>query len=197
MNSYFILHLFLVFYSKIIYVSCCCCHLLSQATLNQSRIDKSSRQTDTTKLANTTTMASAFPSLSSTSSSFLHHCFTANPKPLTQFPINGSSLSVFAQKKTKKTRKVTSTLCSLETLNQTFLHFDSILWFLVKWVCLVFLWCEFLTCFAFCEKNQIILKEDVVDVGKKGELLDVRAGFYRNFLLPNGHALLCTPQLLK
>ncbi|XP_057456067.1 50S ribosomal protein L9, chloroplastic [Lotus japonicus] len=93
-------------------------------------------------------MASAFPSLSSTSSSFLHHCFTANPKLLTQFPINGSSLSVFAQKKTKKTRK-------------------------------------------------IILKEDVVDVGKKGELLDVRAGFYRNFLLPNGHALLCTPQLLK
>ncbi|WOG95918.1 hypothetical protein DCAR_0415247 [Daucus carota subsp. sativus] len=34
----------------------------------------------------------------------------------------------------------------------------------------------------------IILKEDVVDVGKKGQLLDVKAGYYRNFLLPSGKA---------
>ncbi|CAK8576266.1 unnamed protein product [Lathyrus sativus] len=45
--------------------------------------------------------------------------------------------------------------------------------------------------------RKIILKEDMVDVGKKGELLDVRAGFFRNFLLPNGKAQLVTPKVLK
>jgi len=41
------------------------------------------------------------------------------------------------------------------------------------------------------------LKEDVTDVGKQGQLLDVRAGFFRNYLLPMGKAQLVTPQLLK
>ncbi|KAG4967422.1 hypothetical protein AAZX31_12G077700 [Glycine max] len=45
--------------------------------------------------------------------------------------------------------------------------------------------------------RKIILKEDVTDVGKQGQLLDVRAGFFRNYLLPMGKAQLVTPQLLK
>ncbi|ESW04334.1 hypothetical protein PHAVU_011G086500 [Phaseolus vulgaris] len=56
--------------------------------------------------------------------------------------------------------------------------------------------------FVFAQKKakktrKIILKEDVADVGKQGQLLDVKAGFYRNFLLPLGKAQLVTPQLLK
>ncbi|WOK92779.1 Ribosomal protein L9 [Canna indica] len=45
--------------------------------------------------------------------------------------------------------------------------------------------------------RKIILKEDVAELGKKGSLLDVKAGFYRNFLLPTGKAQLVTPLLLK
>lgn len=37
----------------------------------------------------------------------------------------------------------------------------------------------------------------MTDVGKQGQLLNVRAGFYRNYLLPMGKAQLVTPQLLK
>lgn len=44
---------------------------------------------------------------------------------------------------------------------------------------------------------QIILKEDVEDLGKKGQLLDVKAGFYRNYLLPMGKAQIVTSTLLK
>lgn len=66
----------------------------------------------------------------------------------TKFPERTSILTVVAQKKAKKTRK-------------------------------------------------IILKEDVADLGKKGQLMDVRAGFYRNYLLPMGKAQIVTPVLLK
>ncbi|XP_076942707.1 large ribosomal subunit protein bL9c-like [Bidens hawaiensis] len=45
--------------------------------------------------------------------------------------------------------------------------------------------------------RKIILIEDVTDVGKKGQLLDVKAGFYRNFLHPSGKARIVTPVLLK
>ncbi|KNA21690.1 hypothetical protein SOVF_040960 [Spinacia oleracea] len=45
--------------------------------------------------------------------------------------------------------------------------------------------------------RKIILKEDIPDLGKKGQLLDVRAGFLRNFLLPLGKAEVVTPLLLK
>ncbi|XP_048234612.1 50S ribosomal protein L9, chloroplastic isoform X2 [Ricinus communis] len=45
--------------------------------------------------------------------------------------------------------------------------------------------------------KKIILKEDVSDLGKKGQLLDVKAGFYRNYLLPMGKAQIVTPTLLK
>lgn len=44
---------------------------------------------------------------------------------------------------------------------------------------------------------KVILKEDVLDLGKQGQLLDVKAGFFRNFLLPTGKAQLMTPLLLK
>nr|6ERI_AH Chain AH, 50S ribosomal protein L9, chloroplastic [Spinacia oleracea] len=40
--------------------------------------------------------------------------------------------------------------------------------------------------------RKIILKEDIPDLGKKGQLLDVRAGFLRNFLLPLGKAEVVT-----
>ncbi|VYS59373.1 unnamed protein product [Arabidopsis thaliana] len=45
--------------------------------------------------------------------------------------------------------------------------------------------------------RKVILKEDVTDLGKQGQLLDVKAGFFRNFLLPTGKAQLMTPLLLK
>ncbi|KAL1323564.1 hypothetical protein HN51_033861 [Arachis hypogaea] len=45
--------------------------------------------------------------------------------------------------------------------------------------------------------RKIILKEDVAEVGKKGQLIDVKAGFYRNYLLPTGKAQIVTPLLLK
>ncbi|XP_052177646.1 50S ribosomal protein L9, chloroplastic [Diospyros lotus] len=45
--------------------------------------------------------------------------------------------------------------------------------------------------------RKIILKEDVVDLGKKGQLLDVKAGYYRNYLFPMGKAQIVTPILLK
>ncbi|KAH7669556.1 Ribosomal protein L9 bacteria/chloroplast protein [Dioscorea alata] len=45
--------------------------------------------------------------------------------------------------------------------------------------------------------RKIILKEDVSELGKKGELLEVKAGFFRNYLFPLGKAQLVTPLLLK
>ncbi|XP_051113562.1 50S ribosomal protein L9, chloroplastic [Andrographis paniculata] len=45
--------------------------------------------------------------------------------------------------------------------------------------------------------RKVILKEDVSDLGKKGQLMDVKAGYFRNFLLPMGMAQIVTPTLLK
>ncbi|XP_074583510.1 large ribosomal subunit protein bL9c [Curcuma longa] len=45
--------------------------------------------------------------------------------------------------------------------------------------------------------RKIILKEDVAELGKKGALIDVKAGYYRNFLLPTGKAQIVTTLLLK
>ncbi|KAK3155695.1 hypothetical protein QOZ80_2BG0206420 [Eleusine coracana subsp. coracana] len=45
--------------------------------------------------------------------------------------------------------------------------------------------------------RQVILIEDVEELGRKGDSLKVRAGFYRNFLLPKGKAQLLTPEVLK
>ncbi|KAL0390052.1 UNVERIFIED_CONTAM: 50S ribosomal protein L9, chloroplastic [Sesamum calycinum] len=45
--------------------------------------------------------------------------------------------------------------------------------------------------------RKVILKEDVSALGKKGQLMDVKAGFFRNYLLPMGMAQIVTPGLLK
>ncbi|KAK8641387.1 hypothetical protein V6N13_010795 [Hibiscus sabdariffa] len=45
--------------------------------------------------------------------------------------------------------------------------------------------------------RKIMLKEDVEYLGKKGQLLDVKAGYFRNYLLPMGKAQIITPALLK
>ncbi|PKI64578.1 50S ribosomal protein L9, chloroplastic [Punica granatum] len=93
-------------------------------------------------------MSSPAATLSWRSSSSLLQSFGGCSNEATKLPDKRTGLLVFAQKKTKKTRK-------------------------------------------------IILKEDVVSLGNKGELLDVRAGYYRNFLLPTGKAQIVTPFLLK
>ncbi|XP_078148013.1 ribosomal protein L9 [Carex rostrata] len=45
--------------------------------------------------------------------------------------------------------------------------------------------------------RQVILKEDIGGVGKIGEQVKVKAGFFRNYLLPYGKADLVSPRLLK
>ncbi|KAJ7981069.1 50S ribosomal protein L9, chloroplastic [Quillaja saponaria] len=45
--------------------------------------------------------------------------------------------------------------------------------------------------------RKVILKEDVSYLGNKGQLLDVKAWYYRNFLLPMGKAQIVTPILIK
>ncbi|WVZ03359.1 hypothetical protein V8G54_024165 [Vigna mungo] len=118
-------------------------------------------------------MASPLSSLSSSSSSLFHHTFTRSSKVPVHFPNQTAHFFVFAQKKAKKTRKL----------------YD-------KWVCSFFSTVMYLY-FAALYVHLIILKEDVADVGKQGQLLDVKAGFYRNYLLPLGKAQLVTPLLLK
>ncbi len=44
---------------------------------------------------------------------------------------------------------------------------------------------------------KIILKQDVENVGRKGDIVKVAAGFGRNFLLPRKLALEVTPSNLK
>ncbi|HZN13694.1 MAG TPA: 50S ribosomal protein L9 [Acidimicrobiales bacterium] len=39
---------------------------------------------------------------------------------------------------------------------------------------------------------RVVLRADVENVGKKGDIVDVADGFGRNFLIPKGHALLAT-----
>ena len=39
---------------------------------------------------------------------------------------------------------------------------------------------------------KIVLRADVDNVGKKGDILDVSDGFARNYLLPKGHAIKAT-----
>lgn len=56
---------------------------------------------------------------------------------------------------------------------------------------------QLLICLLLLGLDQIILKEDVVDLGKQGQLVSVKAGYYRNYLLPTGKAQIVTPLLLK
>ncbi|MCH6559297.1 50S ribosomal protein L9, partial [candidate division KSB1 bacterium] len=44
---------------------------------------------------------------------------------------------------------------------------------------------------------KIILKEDFESLGKVGEVVEVKAGFARNFLIPKQVALQATPQNLR
>ncbi|MBI1949952.1 MAG: 50S ribosomal protein L9 [Acidobacteria bacterium] len=44
---------------------------------------------------------------------------------------------------------------------------------------------------------QIVLKEDIEKLGRRGEVVKVAAGYARNYLLPFGKALLATPGNLK
>lgn len=44
---------------------------------------------------------------------------------------------------------------------------------------------------------KLILKEDVEHLGPAGELVDVKGGYGRNFLIPNGKAVMATPGAVK
>lgn len=44
---------------------------------------------------------------------------------------------------------------------------------------------------------QVVLNEDVVHLGKSGQVVEVAPGFARNFLLPKRKALPVTPAILK
>ncbi|MBF0479474.1 MAG: 50S ribosomal protein L9 [Candidatus Omnitrophica bacterium] len=44
---------------------------------------------------------------------------------------------------------------------------------------------------------EVILCEDIPSVGKIGEVIKVKDGFARNFLIPNGKAYLATPANMK
>lgn len=46
-------------------------------------------------------------------------------------------------------------------------------------------------------KQQLLLLEDVEALGKKGEVVSVRPGYVRNFLLPQGLAVVATPNMLR
>jgi large subunit ribosomal protein L9 len=43
----------------------------------------------------------------------------------------------------------------------------------------------------------IILKQDVNGLGDKGEIVSVKDGYARNFLIPQGYAILATPSAKK
>lgn len=44
---------------------------------------------------------------------------------------------------------------------------------------------------------EIILKEDVTGVGYKNDVVNVKPGYGRNYLIPQGFAVLATPSALK
>jgi large subunit ribosomal protein L9 len=44
---------------------------------------------------------------------------------------------------------------------------------------------------------KLILREDVENLGKGGELVEVKAGYGRNFLLPRGLAVLANPRNVR
>lgn len=43
----------------------------------------------------------------------------------------------------------------------------------------------------------IILKKDVDNLGEKGEMVSVKPGYGRNYLIPQGYAVLATPSMKK
>src|SRR5215469_4013330 len=40
---------------------------------------------------------------------------------------------------------------------------------------------------------RVVLRSDLDNVGKRGDIVDVSDGYARNFLLPKGHAIVATP----
>lgn len=44
---------------------------------------------------------------------------------------------------------------------------------------------------------KIILKEDIANLGYKDDVVDVKNGYGRNYLIPQGKAILATPSALK
>ena len=44
---------------------------------------------------------------------------------------------------------------------------------------------------------RVILMEDIHHTGKRGEVIEVKPGYARNYLMPNGLALEATPGNLK
>ena len=47
------------------------------------------------------------------------------------------------------------------------------------------------------KRVQVVLNEDILSLGKDGDLVDVAPGYARNFLLPYGKAVPVTPAVLK
>ena len=43
----------------------------------------------------------------------------------------------------------------------------------------------------------IILKEDIVSLGYKGDVIDVKPGYARNYLIPRGKAVIASPSAIK
>lgn len=46
-------------------------------------------------------------------------------------------------------------------------------------------------------KNQLLLLEDIANVGRKGDLVQVKSGFARNFLVPQQKALVADRSVIK
>lgn len=44
---------------------------------------------------------------------------------------------------------------------------------------------------------KVILQEDVVDLGQAGDLVEVKAGYARNYLIPKGLAMMATSRNVK
>ncbi len=44
---------------------------------------------------------------------------------------------------------------------------------------------------------QIILKEDITNLGSKNDIVEVKPGYGRNFLIPRGFGVLATPSAIK
>ena len=47
------------------------------------------------------------------------------------------------------------------------------------------------------KRVQVVLNEDILSLGKNGDLVDVAPGYARNFLLPFGKAVPVTPAVMK
>ena len=47
------------------------------------------------------------------------------------------------------------------------------------------------------KRVQVVLNEDILSLGKDGDLVDVAPGYARNFLLPFGKAVPVTPAVMK